>query len=72
MITRHGWMSRGRLQDPEDTLLVWPARAYDHELPVTVLINLRPNQHIWTSGGHVWACDAYDHGPMCRLCRKVF
>lgn len=28
--------------------------------------------HRWTdrSGQH-WACGAYDHGPMCRLCTPV-
>lgn len=22
----------------------------------------------WTSAGVKWGCDAYDHGPFCRLC----
>lgn len=26
----------------------------------------------WTDrDGRAWECDAYDHGPMCRLCRLV-
>lgn len=26
----------------------------------------------WTnSRGEQWACGAYDHGPMCRLCQPV-
>lgn len=28
--------------------------------------------HYWTTpDGQRWACDAYDHGPFCRLCTKV-
>lgn len=27
--------------------------------------------HVWISGDALWACSAYDHGPMCRLCRQV-
>lgn len=27
---------------------------------------------VWVdSTGQRWECDAYDHGPFCRLCRKV-
>lgn len=25
----------------------------------------------WTRKGEEWVCGAYDHGPMCRLCRIV-
>lgn len=29
-------------------------------------------EHRWTDrDGQTWVCDAYDHGPMCRLCRPV-
>lgn len=28
--------------------------------------------HRWTDrDGQEWACMAYDHGPMCRLCQRV-
>ena len=27
--------------------------------------------HRWTQDGEEWACAAYDHGPMCRLCQRV-
>lgn len=27
--------------------------------------------HIWPAGEHYWACCAYDHGTMCRLCHKI-
>jgi hypothetical protein len=28
--------------------------------------------HRWTdSDGQAWECDEYDHGPFCRLCRRV-
>ena len=27
--------------------------------------------HVWEQDGDVWACCAYDHGPMCRMCRRV-
>jgi hypothetical protein len=28
--------------------------------------------HRWKDrGGQWWECDAYDHGPFCRLCRKI-
>lgn len=28
--------------------------------------------HRWTDKyGQAWACGAYDHGPMCRLCQPV-
>lgn len=27
--------------------------------------------HIWTVGDDYWACCAYGHGPMCRLCQRV-
>lgn len=27
--------------------------------------------HRWISNGQPWACAAYDHGPMCRLCTPV-
>lgn len=28
--------------------------------------------HRWTDrSGISWECDAYDHGPFCRLCRRV-
>jgi hypothetical protein len=29
-----------------------------------------PATHRWTDRfGQEWECDAYDHGPFCRLCR---
>lgn len=28
--------------------------------------------HRWTDAdGEDWACAAYDHGPLCRLCQRV-
>lgn len=31
-----------------------------------------PTVHIWQNDdGEVWACCAYDHGPMCRLCQRA-
>jgi hypothetical protein len=31
-----------------------------------------PPIHVWTNkAGETWACAAADHGPMCRLCRRV-
>lgn len=27
--------------------------------------------HEWTTGGQRWECDAYDHGPFCRQCRRA-
>jgi hypothetical protein len=27
--------------------------------------------HVWLSGTGMWACAAYDHGPMCRRCVRV-
>ena len=30
-----------------------------------------PAIHAWSSGAQRWACVAYDHGPMCRLCQPV-
>lgn len=29
------------------------------------------NLNVWISDGQLWACPEYDHGPMCRRCRKV-
>lgn len=26
--------------------------------------------HRWEQGDQRWACGAYDHGPMCRLCQR--
>jgi hypothetical protein len=31
-----------------------------------------PELRRWTNRHHEeWVCGAYDHGPMCRLCRRV-
>lgn len=31
-----------------------------------------PDIYVWDNGAdQVWACCAYDHGPMCRLCQPV-
>lgn len=27
--------------------------------------------HVWNADNQTWACAAYDHGPLCRLCQRV-
>lgn len=33
---------------------------------------MAPRIHRWFGvDGEQWACGVYDHGPMCRLCKRV-
>lgn len=45
-------------------------RKYQRE--ILRILGFPEKVHIWhDSFGDIWYCDQYDHGPMCRLCRKM-
>lgn len=35
------------------------------------VLGLPDGTYVWAQDHQVWFCDAYDHGPFCRSCRRV-
>lgn len=70
------------LGDKDSGLLIirpdgWGPSEPDDEIiqPGTYELNNGHTLHVWISGTEdepeMWACQVYDHGPMCRLCQEV-